>query len=144
MGCSGPCCCFLLGPFVGAGGLAAHQLSVVSVIVWEEHGGDGSFSLTADVVGDDPDGAVLGCVVDGEEASIASASGQVIGGLVLWAEVPPVAFGMAIQEGSDHSAGYGGGNSGSGHHSLANLKEATELYLLPEQLTPLEATEKER
>ena len=64
----------------------------------------------ADVVGDDPEGAVLGREVDGEEAAIAAAGGLVVGGLVVLAEVAPIAGGMAIEQGGDLVVGHGGGH----------------------------------
>jgi hypothetical protein len=44
-----------------------------------------TFSLSRDDVGDNPDLAVLSCVVAGEEAANTVSGGQVIGGLVPWA-----------------------------------------------------------
>jgi hypothetical protein len=57
-----------------------------SVILREEHGGDRSFPLAADVVSDDPEGAVLGRGVAGEEAAVAGAGLELPLGLGLAAD----------------------------------------------------------
>ena len=62
-----------------------------SVVIMEKHRGDRSIPLPADVVRDDPDLAVVGCVVAGEKAAVASACGFIVGGLVLGVQLPPIA-----------------------------------------------------
>jgi hypothetical protein len=88
-----------------------------SVVVWEEHGGDRPVALAADVVGDHPELAVFGGEVAGEEAAIAAAGCFGVGGFVVFAEVAPVAGGMAIEQGGDQRGGHGGGYGGGGHHA---------------------------
>ncbi len=85
-----------------------------SVIVRKEHGGDGPLSFPTNVIGDDPNRAVLGGVVTGEEAPIACTGSEVVGGFVFRIQIAPIAGGMAIEEGGDERVGNGGGDSGSG------------------------------
>jgi hypothetical protein len=72
------------------------------------------FPLAADVVGDDPDRAVLGREVAGEDAAVSAAGGVVVGRLVVGIEVAPVASSMAIEQGGDLVMGHGGGHGGGG------------------------------
>jgi hypothetical protein len=88
-----------------------------SVVVRKKHGGDGPLPFPANVIGDDPDGAVLGGVVAGEEAPIARAGGEVVGGIVFRVEIDPIAGGVAIKEGGEERVGNGGGDSGSGDNA---------------------------
>ena len=88
-----------------------------SVVLRKHHRGDRPFPLPPDVVRDDPERAVLGGGVAGEEAPIAGAGGLVVGGLVVLADLAPVTPGMAIKQGGDLVMGHGGGHSGSGHHA---------------------------
>ncbi len=69
---------------------------LASVIVRKEHGGDGPLPFPANVIGDDPDRAVLGGVVAGEEAPIACTGGEVVGGFVFRIKIAPIAGGVAI------------------------------------------------
>jgi hypothetical protein len=62
-----------------------------------------SFPLPANVVGDDPQLPVLGSAVAGEEPAIAAAGGILVGGLVVLAEVAPVASGMASDRASSRA-----------------------------------------
>jgi len=70
-----------------------------SVVLREHHSRKGSLPLPTDVVGDDPERAVLGGAVAGEEPPIAAARGFIVGCPVVLTEVAPVACGMAIQQG---------------------------------------------
>jgi hypothetical protein len=88
-----------------------------SIVVWKEHRGDGPVPLPANVVGDDPERAVLGGGVAGEEAAITAAGGLVVGGFVVVADLAPVARRMAIEQGGDLVVGHGGGYGGGGHHA---------------------------
>jgi hypothetical protein len=101
------------------------QLDQVGSLDWEEHGGDRSFALAAGVVGDHPELAVFGGEVAGEEAAIAAAGGFVVGGFVVFAEVAPVAGGMAIEQGGDQRGGHGGGYGGGGHHTAEVVEHGT-------------------
>jgi hypothetical protein len=107
----------------GAGGSGSLQLCRASrilpplVVLREHHRGDRPLALAPDVVGDDPELAVLGSAVAGEEAPIPSTGGLVVGGLVVLADVAPVACGMAIEQGGDLVMGHGGSHGGGGHHA---------------------------
>jgi hypothetical protein len=107
----------------GAGGSGSLQLSrapescLRSVVLRKHHRGEGSFPLPPDVVGDDPELAVLGREVAGEEAPITAAGSLIVGGLVVLAKLAPVACGMAIEQGGDLVVGHGGGHGGGGHHT---------------------------
>jgi hypothetical protein len=105
----GYCPCGLLAVFSAP---SAQPLG--SVTVRKKHSCDGSLPFPANVIGDDPDGAVLGGVVAGEEAPIACACGEVVGGFVFRVEIAPIAGGVAIKEGGEEREGNGGGDSGSG------------------------------
>jgi hypothetical protein len=93
-----------------------------SVVIMEKHRGDRSIPLPADVVRDDPDFAVVGCVVAGEEAAITGAGCFVVGGFVVCVQIAPIALGMAIEEGGDLVVGNGGGK-GSGGDDAAKVVE---------------------
>ena len=86
----------------------------VSVVVRKKHRRQWSIPFSPDVIRDDPDGAVLGSVVAGEEASVTRAGCFIIGGHVVRAHVAPIASGMAIEQGCDLLLGNGGGESGGG------------------------------
>ena len=88
-----------------------------SVVLRKDHRGEGPFPLTTDVVGDDPDLAVLGREVAGEEAPIAAAGSLVVGGHVVLADLAPVAGGMSIEQSGDLVMGHGGSHGGGGHHA---------------------------
>ncbi len=88
-----------------------------SVVLWKEHRGEGPFPRTTDVVGDDPELAVLGGGVAGEEAAVAGAGGLLVRGPVVLADLAPVASFMAIEQGGDLLMGHGGGHGGGGHHA---------------------------
>ncbi len=81
----------------GAGGSGSLQLCRAprilppSVVLRKHHRGERPLALTPDVVGDDPELAVLGREVAGEEAPVAAAGGLIVGGLVVLADVSPVA-----------------------------------------------------
>jgi hypothetical protein len=86
-----------------------------SVVLRKHHRRDRPFPLTTDFVGEDPELAVLDGAVAGEEAAIAVTGGLVVGGLVVLADLAPVARGMAIQQGGDPA-----GSSLQLHHDFLN------------------------
>jgi len=88
-----------------------------SVVVWKEHRGERAFPLTPDVVGDDPERAVLGSAVAGEKPAVAAMGGLTVGGLVVLADLAPVARVMAIEQAGDLVMGHGGSHRGGGHHT---------------------------
>ena len=88
-----------------------------SVVLRKHHRREGPFPLPPDVVRDHPQLPVLGCAVAGEKPPIAAAGGLIVGGLVVLADLAPVAGGMAIEQGGDLVVGHGGG----GHHGAEVL-----------------------
>ena len=87
---------------IGADGFGGLPLSCcrrillpASVVLRKHHRGDRPFPLPADVVGDDPERAVLGSAVAGEEPPIAATGGLIVGGHVVLADLAPGAGGTA-------------------------------------------------
>jgi len=94
--------------------LVSSLLRGPSVVLGKHHRGDRPLPLPADVVGDDPDRAVLAGGVAGEKAADAAAGGVVVGSLVVGIEITPVTSSVAIEQGGDLVMGHGGGYSGGG------------------------------
>jgi len=86
-----------------------------SVDLGEQHGGDGPIAFATEAFRDHPDGAVLWCVVAGEEAAFRMGVVRIVGGSVLRIEIAPVAGSMTIEQADDHLMGNGSCDSGSGH-----------------------------
>jgi hypothetical protein len=76
-------CAAMAGIRCSIDGRVLVTIPLCSVVVRAEHGCDRPLPLTADVVGDDPDRAVLAGGVAGEKAAVAAAGCVVVGGLVV-------------------------------------------------------------